>query len=445
MSQHPNEFQHLKKLAAPLILTQLGQVVVAVADNAMVGQAGAHYLASAAFANNIFILLMLFGIGITLGITPIVGQLNGANNQEGMAKILSNAFFTKITIVILLVSISAIIYLFLPHMGQPEEVVGHASSYFVYLILSLIPLLFFFVFKQFAEGLGDTKLAMRITIVGNILNIILNYIFIYGKWGAPALYLDGAGLATFASRVVMLIMIIIGYQRSAMLRPWLHALSFKKYSFAESYKLLKVGLPISLQMTAEASIFSLSGIMVGWLGATGLAAYQIVTTISYCSFMIINGFAQAVTIHISTLLGAKAFNRIKATVISSAKFTLILMGALSVLFIVFRHPLIQFFTTDAEVLAIAEILMFLLVFYQISDGLQVVGMGILRGFTDVKYPMVVAIISYIAIALPGGYLLGFTFNFGVYGVWMGLVIGLGLASIFFWLRVIKHVKLLIHK
>lgn len=440
MSKNTSEFKHLKNLSIPLILTQLGQVVVAVADNAMVGQVSSEYLASASFANNIFILIMLFGMGITLGMTPIVGQLNGANNQEGMAKLLSNAFFTKIKTTIILVAISAGIYFCMPYMGQPDAVAKYASSYFILLVISLIPLLFFFVFKQFAEGLGDTKIAMRITIVGNLLNVVLNYIFIFGKFGAPALHLNGAGLATLISRAVMLIMMIWGFKRSTLLSPWLKAISIKKYSQVESRSLLKIGIPISLQMTAEASIFSLSGIMAGWLGSTSLAAFQIVVTISYCSFMIANGFAQAVTIHISTLLGAKAYGRIKATIISSTKLTLLIMIAMSAIFVLLRNPLTHFFTSDPEVLAIAAKLMLLIVFYQISDGLQVLGMGILRGFTDVKYPMIVAIISYVLVALPGGYLLGFTFGYDVYGVWMGLAIGLGLAAIFFGLRVYKHIK-----
>lgn len=440
ISKQSSEFQHLKKLAIPLILTQLGQVVVVVADNAMIGQVSSEYLAGASFANNIFILIMLFGMGITLGITPIVGQLNGANNHKGMAKLLSNAFFTKIKTTTILVGIAAAVYFCMPFMGQPGIVAKYASSYFILLVLSLIPLLFFFVFKQFAEGLGDTKLAMRITIVGNLLNVVLNYIFIFGKFGMPAMNLDGAGLATLISRIVMLLMMIWGYRHNAALKPWLKTISLKNYSQVESRSLLKIGIPISLQMTAEASIFSLCGIMAGWLGSTSLAAFQIVVTISYCSFMIANGFAQAVTIHISTLLGAKAYSRVKASIISSIKTITVIMLIMSAIFIVFRTPLTRFFTSDTEVLGIAAKLMILLVFYQVSDGLQVLGMGILRGFTDVKYPMVVAIISYILVAIPGGYILGFTLGYDVYGVWMGLAIGIGLAAIFFAIRVNKHLK-----
>lgn len=421
-------------------MTQLGQMVVILADNAMVGRVGSQYLAGAAFANNIFVLIMFFGMGITLGITPLVGQLNGAKNQEGISKILSNAFFTKILITSLLLLLGTIVYFLMPKMGQAEEIVGYASSYFVYLILSLIPLLFFFVFKQFAEGLGNTKLAMRITIVGNTLNVVLNYIFIFGKLGLPKMNLDGAGLATLLSRLTMLIMMLYSYRKNKTLKPWLKSISLRNYSFIESRKLLHIGVPISLQMTAEASIFSLSGIMVGWLGAAGLAAYQIVTSISYCSFMIITGFSQAVTIHISTLLGAKAFDRVKNTVRTSVKLTFILMASMSLIFIVFRFPISRFFTSDAEVLSIAVKLMVLLVFYQLSDGYQVLGMGILRAFTDVKHPMIMAIISYFVIALPGGYLLGFVLDYNLHGVWMGLVIGLSLAAIFFMARVLKNLR-----
>ncbi len=434
------ELKQLYKLSIPLILTQLGQMIVVLADNAMVGQVGSQYLAGAAFANNIFVLIMFFGMGITLGITPLVGQLNGAKNQEGISKILSNAFFTKIGITALLLVVATVVYFCMPLMGQPTEILGYASSYFILLVLSLIPLLFFFVFKQFAEGLGNTKLAMRITIVGNTLNIILNYIFIFGKFGLPQMNLNGAGLATLISRLVMLLMMLYSYQHNKVLRHWLKSISLKKYSFVESRKLLHIGVPISLQMTAEASIFSLSGIMVGWLGASGLAAYQIVTSISYCSFMIITGFSQAVTIHISTLLGSKAIDRVRTTVKSSAIITFLLMSTLSLVFILFRFQLTRAFSADNEVLDIAAHLMVLLVFYQLSDGFQVLGMGILRAFTDVKHPMMMAIISYFIIALPAGYLLGFVFDFGVNGVWMGLVIGLSLAAVFFMARVRRNLK-----
>lgn len=434
------EVSQLYKLSAPLILTQLGQMIVVVADSAMVGQVGSEYLAAAAFANNIFVLIMFFGMGITLGITPLVGQLNGANDQEGISKVLSNALFTKMGITLVLLSLATIIYFCMPLMGQAEEIVGYASTYFVLLILSLIPLLLFFVFKQFAEGLGNTKLAMRITIIGNLLNIVLNYIFIFGKLGSPQMNLNGAGLATLISRMVMFIMMYFSYRHSKQLRHWLNTVSIKKYSFAESKQLLHVGVPISLQMTAEASIFSLSGIMVGWLGAAGLAAYQIATTISYCSFMIITGFAQAVTIHVSTLLGAKDYTRVRSSIFTSGKITFVIMSILSLIFILFRFQLTRFFTTDTEVLDIAARLMILMIFYQLSDGFQVLGMGILRAFTDVKHPMVMAIIAYFIVALPGGYLLGFFFHYGVYGVWMGLVIGLSLAALFFGARVFKNLK-----
>ena len=438
------ELRPLVKLSIPLILTQLGQMIVHVADSAMVGQVSPVYLAASAFANNIFVLIMFLGMGITLGITPLVGKLNGAQDKEGIAQILSNSFFTKIGIIILLLLLSVAIYFCMPLMGQTKEVLTYASSYYILLTLSLIPLLFFYVFKQFAEGFGNTKLTMRITIIGNLINIILNYIFIFGKLGSPQMNLDGAGLATLISRILMLLMMLYSYRRNKALRPWLSAISIQKYSFRESIKLLHVGVPIALQMTAEASIFSLSGIMVGWLGTTSLAAYQVVTTISYCSFMIITGFSQAVTIHISTLLGSKAFLRVRNSIILSSKMTFLLMSTLSVLFLLFRFPLTRFFTQDSEVIAIASHLVVLLVFYQLSDGFQVLGMGILRAFTDVKHPMIVAFISYFILALPGGYALGFVFDFGVGGVWMGLVIGLSLAAIFFMARVLsnlKHLKL----
>lgn len=435
-----NEYRCLANLSIPLILTQAGQMVVAVADSAMVGRTGAQYLAASAFANNIFILIMLFGMGITLGITPLVGKLNGEKQPERIAQLLSNAFFTKIGTTFVLLLASAFIYLCMPHMAQPENVVRHALPYFILLVLSLIPLLFFFVFKQFAEGLGNTHIAMRITIVGNLLNVLLNYIFIFGKCGSPALFLTGAGVATLISRFAMLLMMLWGFSRNKELRPWLRTISFKKYSFSESKKLLHVGIPISLQMTAEASIFSLSGIMAGWLGEARLAAYQVVVTISYCSFMIITGFAQAVTIHISTLRGKKAYERIRCTIIDSGKITLITMLLMSLIFVLLRFQFVRFFIDDPIVLEIAARLMLLLVFYQLTDGFQVLGMGILRGFTDVKYPMVVAIISYLALALPGGYLLGFVFDYDVYGIWMGLVIGIGMAAIFFTRRVIQHLR-----
>ena len=318
--------------------------------------------------------------------------------------------------------------------NQPEIVVELALPYLEIIAYSLIPFMLYQVFRQFAEGLGFTKQAMYITVAGNILNVFLNYIFIFGKLGFEPMGLFGAGLATLISRIVMaLLMIAYVYFNHRFSQYW-HAFILGNFSWKLIKINLNLGLPMAFQFIFEVSTFSLAAIMIGWMGTTQLAAHQIAINMASISYMISLGIAAAATIRVGNQMGQKDYKTMRNAAMTCYIMAIGFMTFAAFIFILGRHFLPTLYIEDPQVIYQAAILLIVAGLFQLPDGIQVIGLGALRGMSDVKIPTLITLIAYWGIGLPLGYVLGFTLNQGALGVWIGLLAGLVIAAILLFIR-----------
>lgn len=422
------------KLAIPVIFSQIGQVTVNLADNMMVGHVGTTELAAASFAINVFHIGMLFGLGITMGLTPLVGQSFSAKSPQNSGSWLKNGILVYfIASVFLYAGMSAVVF-FMNRMGQSEEVVRMAIPYYLIQVSSLVPLMLFFAFKQFFEGIGNTKIAMAITIAANLINIGLNYILIYGKLGFPALGLNGAGYATLISRIIMPVIFVTVIFKQKAFRIYMTEALRAGFERIKIRRIVSIGLPIGSQMVIEVLSFSLGAIMLGWISKESLAGHQIAISMASMTYMISFGLASGTTIRVSHAFGGHDRNELKQAVWASLHMVVAFMLLMGILFVLLRNHLPLLFTSDPAVVRVAAGLLIVGAFFQISDGIQVVLLGSLRGMADVRIPMFIAFFSYIVVSLPVSYLLAFIFNFGYAGVWIGFVFGLSAAAILFGFR-----------
>ena len=298
-----NHYKALFKLGLPIVIGQLGMIILGFADTLMIGHHSTEALAGASFVNNMFNLTIIFATGFSYGLTPIVGSLFGRGEQKAVGRTLKNALLVNGLIGILLTLIMGILYLNIHRLGQPEELLPLMRPYFIVLLISLIFVMLFNAFKQFADGITDTKTPMWLLIGGNILNIAGNWILIYGHYGFPEMGLLGAGIATLSSRILMPIVFVFIFIYSKRYQPYKEGFLEGKINRKDFFQLNKLGWPVGLQMGMETAYFSLATIMVGWLGAIALAAHQVMLTIGQLGYMMYYGMAAAVAIRVSNFHG----------------------------------------------------------------------------------------------------------------------------------------------
>ncbi len=410
------------------MISMLGQVMTGVADSVMIGWTGAIPLAAASLANSFFTVLLFFGIGVSYAITPLVAEASGAGDDKKIIDTLRHGLVINVVTSLLLVALVLVGQNALRHINQPGDVVELAIPYLLIVTYSIIPTLIFQTFRQFAEGMQRTRMAMVIMIVSNLINIVLNYVLIYGIWIFPEMGLAGAGWATFIARVVMAVWMgayVFYGKRFTAFRAGFH---LGKYSGALFNRMLHIGLPTGAQFIFEAAAFGFSAIMMGWLGTTTLAAHQIALNLATVSYMTTSGLGAAATIRVGIFVGQR-----DAVGLRRAGFTLIGLAILIMLmwaiaFITGKHFLPSLYIDDIAVLAVAAPLMVIAGFFQLSDGMQVVCAGALRGLQDVKIPSLLIFIAYWVIALPVGYVFAFPLGFGALGIWSGLLLGLTLTA-----------------
>ena len=427
-------------LALPIILSQLGQVTVSLADTFMVGRLGTVELAAVAFANSIFALIFIFGLGFSLGQTPHVGKAFGKKQDWKIGMFFQNALLINTTLSILLFCVLFFCKPLLYLLNQPEKVVFMAIPYFDWLLVSSIPMLIFLTCRQFAEGVGNTKIAMWITISGNVINIILNYLFIFGKFGFPALGVEGAGVATFISRILMTLAFVVIVFKHTVLKRFTQYFSWKNFHFPAVKRLIATGFPISGQLIVEMLAFSLSAIMIGWINEVNLAAHQIVLQFASATFMISLGVASANTIIVSHQFGSKHYKSTRIATMSALHIATVFMAITAILFFLLRYILPSWFSDDPAVIEVAAQLFIIAGIFQLFDGWQMVGLATLRGLADVSCAMFIAILSYIVISLPIGYLFGFVLHLGSVGVWIGLCVGLMVAAVAYRIRFLVFMR-----
>ncbi|MBC6605312.1 MATE family efflux transporter [Hymenobacter sp. BT188] len=416
-------------LAYPVILSQLGHVLVNVVDSVIVGQTGKVALAAVSLSVSVSTVVMVLGLGLSMGITPLVAAADGKRDMPLLGRLLVNGVLLSTLAGVGLAGLGLVIAPQLRYLNQPAEVVALAMPWVRLIFLSFLPLMVFQGFKQFAEGLGLTRQAMYLSVGANLLNALLCYMFVFGNLGAPQMGMIGAAWATLISRVLMAILMATYVLRAARLRPYREAAASGLGLHGPTLRrLLGLGSPIGVQMMFEMGAFSFSAIMIGWLGTTSLAAHQIAINVASATYMAASGIAAAATIRVGNMRGLGDAEGARQAGFTAYGLTFLFMSLMALILIMARDFIPYFYNDDAAVVAQAATLLLIAALFQISDGLQVVGLGALRGLEDVKIPSLVALLAYWAVALPLGYWLGFKLNMGAIGIWIGLLTGLTLVA-----------------
>jgi len=438
--------EHFKKtflLAYPVIISQVGHVIVNITDSVLIGHLGPIKLAACSLGISVFAVLMVFGIGIAYGLTPHISREFGANNKDACGKYLVNS---------LLINIIAGVFVFLgiyglstqlSNFGQAPEVVKEALPFLRIIGFSMVPLMLFLTFKQFAEGLNFTRQAMIITLIADGFNIFLTYGLINGAFGLPRLELEGAGIANLISRSLMAILMMTYVLRSKNFKPYLHQAKSKFIEWKTSMEIINYGIPTAFQYLFEVGAFALAALMMGMLGPNFQSAHQIAISIASATYMAASGIGAATSVRVGNALGEGNFKQLKRAGNVGYLMVLMFMGLMAIIMILGRTIFPLFFMSHPEVVEIATGLMIIAAFFQLSDGTQVVGLGALRGMGDVKIPTLVTFIAYWVISIPLAYYLGFELKMGGIGIWIALSLGLTLSAIMLFWRFKKLSKALI--
>lgn len=431
------------KVAVPVMFTQIGGALVGLFDTMMVGHYATVDLAAVSFSNAIFFTIMVFASGSLMGLTPLIGLQDGELSQHPdkansirakMASLLQNGLYFTLIISMVTTVLLALCIPFLDRFGQDPEVIEVARPYYILIVISLFPYLLFCLQKQFLEGLGNTIVAMVIVLAMNALNVLLNWVFIYGHWGAPAMGAVGAGIATLVSRIGMPVCLFVAIMLHRHWRDYIRLFSRHLSSWREVCHIARIGFPIGGQTFFETVTFTLAVVAIGWISKEAVAAHQIASQISNLTFMLAVGIGAGTTIRVSHQLGKGDLPAVRMASNASIHLVILMNTIGAALMIGLRHYIPYLFTEDQEVITIASQLLVFAGLYQYSDGLQAVGASMLRGITDVKVPMVIAFVSYIIIGLLIGYVCAFPLGMGAAGIWIGFIVGLTFAAVLFHTR-----------
>ena len=439
------EFSYNWKLAYPVIMGMLGHTFVGLVDNIMVGQLGSAELAAVSLGNSFLFIAMSLGIGFSTAITPLVAEADSENDFKKGKSAFKHGLFLCIVLSLLLYGMILLAKPLMYFMKQPEEVVVLAMPYLNIVAISLIPLIIFQGFKQFSDGLSLTKHAMYATIFANILNVAFNYVLIFGKFGFPKLGIIGAGIGTLISRLAMIIIIWFFLKNHKKAQAFVSGVKLFVLDNSMLKKIINLGLPSALQMFFEVAIFTAAIWLSGALGKNAQAANQIALNLSSMTFMIAMGLSVTAMIRVGNQKGLKNYVELQRIAKSIFLMGILFASFFALLFLVFHDVFPTFYLDlkdinnyldNQEVVAIASKLLLVAAVFQISDSIQVVFLGALRGLQDVKTPTLMTFISYWVIGFPISYFLGQEDVYGSTGIWIGLLAGLGSASIFLYLRFI---------
>lgn len=434
------KIREILRIGLPIMLGQACVIILAFADNIMIGWHSVDELAASSFVNNVMNLFILTELGFATGMTPMIGADNGTGNIKGIGITVKNGLMTNGIIGGISIILLTIIYFCLDHFGQAPELMPYIKPYFAIIGISTLFALGFNVLKQFTDGICRPMISMTLLMIGNLLNIFGNWVLIYGKLGFPEMGLTGAGISTLVSRALILLVFVVFIFKSKKMNEYARAFKESLLSRGEMKTVFKMGYPVGIQMALESSTFTFAAVMAGWLGVIQLAAHQVVITISQLFFLMMQGLSFAVSILVSNAFGRKDLGSVREYARKGYFMTLGISATLSVLLYCFRYQAAGIFTDSPEVSAMAVSLFFLLFAYQFGDGLQLCFANVLRGIQDVRPIMYAAFVSYYLIAIPSAYVLGFKTSLGIHGIWLGFPIGLTLAGIFFYARYRSDLK-----
>ena len=435
--------RHIKEtlvLAGPVALSQLGHIYVGVVDTLMAGQIDKEALAAATIALSVFFPLFMLYIGFSYGFTPLISLALGEGDDFKIARILKHALVLNVIIGLFLTGLLCTCIYAIPYLNQPAHIVKPATEFFAIIALSLIPVIIFQVFKQFIEGLGNTKQAMVVSILGNVVNIALIIVLVYGWYGLPKLGLNGIAYATLIARVFMAVTMFFFFLFTKKYAHYRRAYTRTPFEWSSFVDVFKKSYPVGLQMSFEAGAFSLAAIFVGTFGTAQISAHQIALNLASVTYMIATGIAAAATVRVGFEYGRKEKTELQLAGRTGIVLAIAFMSITAVLFALLHKVLPSFYTSDAEVIHIAGLLLWMVAFFQLSDGVQVVCMGSLRGMGDVVTPSGIAFTAYWILGLPLGAFLAFVLKWEVYGIWVGLTVGLVFASIVLLIRFLRKSK-----
>ena len=452
LNQYTKEFPYNIKLATPVVLGMLGHTFVAFADNVMVGQLGTAELAAVSLGNSLVLIFMYVGIGFSTAITPLVAEADGAGKPLQAKKVLKHGILLCILIAVglfgLIMACKPLLYL----AKQPKEVVELAIPYLNLVAFSIIPMIIFQAFRQFSEGMSQTRFPMYATILANVLNILINYLLIFGSFGFPKLGIVGAALGTLLSRLVMLIYLYLLLYKKREFRKFVTHFNFKQISKKTIRKLVNLGFPSSLQVFFEVAIFTGAIWLSGVLGKNAQAANQIALNLSSMTYMVGVGLSVAAMVRVGNQKGLQRYPDLRRIGKSIFFLTLLIEIVFAAVFIFGRDVLptiyldvgdLQNKADNIEVIGLASQLLLIAAFFQISDGIQVVVLGALRGMQDVKIPTVITFIAYWLIGFPISYYLGLHTELKSMGIWIGLLSGLTASGVMLYIRFQKLTQRLI--
>lgn len=427
----------LLRIAIPVSLSQLGHITVGVVDTIVAGKISDEILSAATLALSIFFPFFMLYIGFSYGLSPLVSKAHGEGNIEKIRRLLRNSWFLHLMLILLSFVLILIGYFVVPYLNQPPEIVPIAQEFIFWFTLSLLPLTLFQTLKQFLEGLGQTKHAMMISVFGNAVNILLNVVLVFGVGSWEGVGYIGIVWATFIARTLMAVLMIVyffNYKQYAVYR-----LNWWKVEWNTLFKdsIFNKSIPIGMQMFFESMAFSSAAILVGMFGTVSLASHQIVLSIASVTYMIISGVGAAATVKISFAIGASNLKLIKQTIVQSLFTACMFMFVCSIILFLLNEQIPSYYTNEIAVVETCSRLLLFAAFFQLADGVQVVALGILRGFGDVLVPSLLALFSYVILGLGIGSYFAFTKDLGVYGIWMGLTLGLFTASISLLIRIRK--------
>lgn len=434
LDTYKNHYKALVSLGLPIVIGQIGVIILGFADTLMIGHHSTAELGAASFVNNVFNLAIIFSTGFSYGLTPIVGGLFGTSQYAPAGQALRNSLLANSLVAFLITLCMSVLYWNVESLGQPEELIPLIKPYYLVLLASLVFVMLFNCFKQFTDGITDTRTAMWILLGGNVLNIFGNYLLIYGKCGLPELGLLGAGISTLFSRMVMVVVFVCIFLRSSRFVRYKVGFLRMGWSKAMFCRLNGLGWPIAFQMGMETASFSLSAIMIGWLGTIALASHQVMLAISQFTFMMYYGMGAAVAVRVSNFNGQRDIVNVRRAAYAGFHLMMALGAVLSLIVFLFRNQLGNWFTDSPEVVTMVTSLIVPFLIYQFGDGLQITFANALRGISDVKPMMLIAFIAYFVISLPVGYLCGFLLDWGIVGVWMAFPFGLTSAGWMLWWR-----------
>ena len=438
-------FKRLTQIAIPIVIVEVGHQVTQIVDTIMVGQLGSVYIAAASLAHYFYLIPLLFALGSTIAITPLAGNAFGSGNIPECKRLFSNAIFVQIVNGILITIVTLSVGFIIPLIDPDTQKTALAHNYYNYLSLSSIFVVLLFTFKGYLDAFKFTIYGMFAMIFGNILNVFLNWVLIYGNLGFPALALEGAGIGILIARFSMIVFIVIISMITTKTRKLLIVPKFSHIKKSKVKEFFKYGLHMGTQSSVEIAAFTLVVIFAGWLGTQSAAAYQICINIAGLCFLASMGIGVAATVLISNYKGAGDTQGIKEASKTVIATTFLFTFLFSIVLVMGSSLFPTFFIKEQEVVTLASSLLFILALFQIPDGLNVATAGILRGLLDTKIPMIINSIAFWGIMIPLAYILAFVFDLGVVGVMYGVVSGILICAISIIIRFTYTLKRVVRK